>query len=81
MLNCICVYELNQNYKCYNKGDIVEFAAKRLTADAWSVIVNDFYNRPLPERPYYYLHNVNTNTKIPTNPDTDMNGVYNVEVG
>lgn len=68
MLNCVCIYKLNKNYKCYNKGDYVQFAAKRLTADTWSVIVNDYYNRPLPERPYYYIHNVNQSVGLPTNP-------------
>lgn len=32
--------------------------------------MNDFYNRPLPWRPYYYIHNVNTSDKLPTNPYT-----------
>lgn len=79
MLNCICIYQLDKPYKCYNKNDYVEFPAKRLTADAWSVVVNDYYNRPLPERPYYYLHNVNSSVTLPTNPDTDMNGTYKVD--
>lgn len=73
LLNCICIYRVNQNFKCYNKGDYVQFAAKRLTADAWSIIINDYYNRPLPWRPYYYIHNVNTQDTIPTNPLTDTN--------
>mgnify|MGYP003276955068 FL=1 len=30
--------------------------------------MNDFYNRPLPWRPYYYIHNVNSTVEIPTNP-------------
>lgn len=68
MLNCVCIYKLKKNYKCYDKGNYVQFAAKRLTADSWSVIVNDYYNRPLPERPYYYIHNVNSNVVNPTNP-------------
>lgn len=68
MLNCICVYKLNKRFKCYNEGDYVQFAAKRLTADSWSVVVNDYYNRPLPERPYYYIHNINTSVDLPTNP-------------
>ncbi len=68
MLNCICLYKINDNFKCYDKGNYVQFAAKRLTADSWSVIVNDYYNRPLPERPYYYIHNVNTQVERPTNP-------------
>lgn len=68
MLNCVCIYKLKKNHKCYDKGNYVQFAAKRLTADSWSVIVNDYYNRPLPERPYYYIHNVNNSVTVPTNP-------------
>lgn len=67
LLNCICVYKVNKTYKCYDKDTYVQFAAKRLTADAWSTIINDFYNRPLPERPYYYIHNVNQSVSEPTN--------------
>lgn len=67
MLNCLCIYRMAKNNKCYNKGDYVQFAAKRLTSDSWSIIVNDFYNRPLPERPYYYIHNVNQSVDLPTN--------------
>lgn len=86
ILNCICVYKLNQNWKCYNQGDIVQFAAKRLTADSWSIIINDYYNRPLPWRPYFYIHNINTSNLVPTNPidkngnGTDMVGDYNHDV-
>jgi hypothetical protein len=68
MLNCICVYKVNKQFKCYDKGSYVQFAAKMLTSDAWSVIINDFYNRPLPERPYYFIHNVNANEQVTTNP-------------
>lgn len=84
ILNCVCIFRLTKNYKCYNADDYVQFAAKRLTADSWSVIQNDFYNRPLPERPYFYIHNVNTSAELPTNPfiktdgtGTDMVGDYN----
>lgn len=70
MLNCICIYKLKKRYKCYNKEDNVQFSAKRLTADSWSTIINDYYNRPLPERPYYYIHNVNQSIHLPTNPLT-----------
>lgn len=85
LLNCICVYKLEKDFKCYNKGDYVQFAAKRLTSDAWSIIINDYYNRPLPWRPYYYIHNVNIYDKVPTNPltntnknGTDLSGQYQV---
>lgn len=61
ILNCVCIYKLTKNHKCYDKGNYVQFPAKRLTADSWSVIVNDYYNRPLPERPYFYIHNINNN--------------------
>ena len=61
ILNCICVYHVKKQFKCYDKDSYVQFAAKRLTSDTWSSIINDYYNRPLPTRPYYYIHNVNTN--------------------
>lgn len=68
LLNCVCIYRLNKDHKCYDQGDYVQFSAKRLTGDSWSQIINDFYNRPLPERPYYYIHNVNISNDLPTNP-------------
>ena len=68
LLNCVCVYTVKSKYKCYDVGDTVQFGAKRLTADAWPVIINDYYNRPLPERPYFYIHNVNQSADLPTNP-------------
>ena len=91
LLNCICVYELQENYKCYNKGDDVYFSAKRLTSDAFSVIANDYYNRPLPQRPYFFIHNNNNNVTTgtkpfaqsnltPTNSDTDITNKYEVSI-
>lgn len=68
MLNCVCIFKVNKRFKCYNEGDYVQFAARRLTADSWSIVLNDYYNRPLPWRPYYYIHNVNTAIELPTNP-------------
>lgn len=55
ILNCICIYQLSKNYKCSSQGDYVQFPAKKLTADAWPMIMTNYYNRPLPERPYYYI--------------------------
>lgn len=81
MLNCICIYEVRERYKCYNEGDYVQFPAKRLTADSWSVIINDYYNRPLPQRPYYYIHNVNTSEDLPTNPIKRVNLLGRDSVG
>lgn len=95
MLNCICIYKLSKDWKCYDSGNYVQFAAKPLTSDAWSTILNDYYQRPTPERPYYYIINTNQYEKISTNPvadseaasesagdtpGTDMNGHYSVKV-
>ena len=77
MLNCVCIYEMTKNHQCYDKGNRIPFPAKRLTSDAWSNIMNDYYNRPLPERPYYYIHNINSseNGSLSTNPvELDSNG-------
>lgn len=76
MLNCICIYDVgNTDFKCYNANTKVQFAAKRLTSDSWSTIINDYYNRPTYKRPYYYIHNVNTvnNGSLPTNPYSTSN--------
>lgn len=90
ILNCICFYRVNKDFKCWNASNIVDFPAKRLTADSWSIISQDYYNRPSPERPYYYIHNVNPNNLVPTNPvelnanndyvsGTDMTNIYSVK--
>jgi len=36
ILNCICIYNVRQQYKCYNKGDTWRASARRLTADMYS---------------------------------------------
>lgn len=71
LLNCICNFKVKSTFKCYNANDQVQFAARRLTSDMWSQVINNFYMRPMYRRPYYYIHNVNTNTDLPTNPITD----------
>ena len=87
LLNCICIYKVKKDYKCFKEGAIVRYPAKKLTEDAWPIIIQDYYNRPLPERPYYFLNNTNTSNIVPTNPSvitgsaatiggTDMNGTY-----
>lgn len=70
MLNCVCVYKLKQQYKCYNNGSYQQFPATRLTADTWSKVMHNYYNRPSYKKPYYYIHNVNTvnDGSLPTNP-------------
>lgn len=68
LLNCICIYDVQKTYKCYNVGDTWRAAATRLTADAYSQVLDNFWNRPSYKRPYYYIHNVNTSTVNPTNP-------------
>ena len=74
LLNCICIYQVNKTFKCYDKGSFVQFAAKRLPSNLWSNIINDYYQRPLPERPYYYIHNVNKQNELLTNEYQDGTG-------
>lgn len=58
LLNCVCNFKVKKNFKCYNANSYVQFGAKRLTADLWSQIINNFYMRPSYKRPYYYLKSV-----------------------
>ena len=72
LLNCIVEYKINvSNFKCYNKGDTVYFAARRLTPDMYTQVLNNAYMRPMYKRPYYYLNNINTSPTIVTNPSMD----------
>lgn len=72
LLNCIVEYKVGvSNFKCYNKGDMVYFAARKLTPDMYTQVLNNAYMRPMYKRPYYYLSNINTDTTLPTNPNMD----------
>lgn len=72
LLNCIVEYKVNaSNFKCYNKGDTVYFAARRLTPDMYTQVLNNAYMRPMYKRPYYYLNNINTSLTLATNPSMD----------
>lgn len=82
MLNCVCIYYVAKQKDCWDAGSYIEVPALRLTADSWSQIVTDIYNRPSPMRPYYYIHNLNQQNTLPTNDyqskGTDFAGGYNV---
>lgn len=82
MLNCVCIYYVAKQKDCWDAGTYIEVPALRLTADSWSQIVTDIYNRPSPMRPYYYIHNLNQVNTLPTNDvttgGTDFAGGYNV---
>lgn len=74
-LNCICVYKVHTQFKCYNKNTFVKFGATRLTSDMWGKIINNFYMQPSYKLPYYYIHNVNIKNNTSTNPIVlDNNG-------
>lgn len=66
ILNCIVEYDVKVDYKCYNKNDKAAYGAKRLTADMYSQIINNYYMRPTYKNPYYYINNVNTSNDYPT---------------
>lgn len=68
MLNCVCVYDVNERWECYDKGDNFMQPATRLTADLWAQIMNNPFLRPDPFQPYYYIHNINQYAELPTNP-------------
>ena len=92
LLNCVCIYYVAKQKDCWDAGSYIEIPATRLTADSWSQIITDIYNRPSPIKPYYYIHNQNNQTNnelLPTDPitslsatglpnGTDMTGIYQV---
>ena len=66
ILNCVVEYTVKKNFKCYNANDKVHFGAKRLTADMFSQIINNYYMRPSYKNPYFYINNVNISNTYPT---------------
>ena len=70
ILNCMVTFKVKQSYSCYNQGTVQEFAARRLTADMWPLIINNAYMCPSYKRPYFYIHNVNdiNDEKFQSNP-------------
>ena len=73
LLNCICLFDVKKQKECWNEGDVMVVGATKLTADSWSSVVDDVYNRPTKKRPYYYIHNQND---IYT--ETDSSGVIKI---
>lgn len=57
LLNCVCLFKVNKQKDCWDEGDIMQVGATKLTADSWSSIMDDVYNKPSKKRPYYYIHN------------------------
>ena len=57
LLNCVCLFKVNKQKDCWDAGDIMQVGATKLTADSWSSIMDDVYNKPSKKRPYYYIHN------------------------
>jgi hypothetical protein len=66
VLNCVVEYTVSKNFKCYDANDKVHFGAKRLTADMFSQIINNYYMRPSYKNPYFYINNVNISNNYPT---------------
>lgn len=68
ILNCTCIFKVDKDNRCDEAGRYVEYSATRLTADIFPTISRNAYTRPQYRHPYYYIHNVNSSTSMPTNP-------------
>ena len=71
ILNCVVEYEVDKNYKCYDKGDRIHFGATRLTSDMFAQIINNYYMRPSYKQPYFYINNVTTKNDYKTTDNQD----------
>ena len=57
LLNCVLVYEIQKDYRCYNEGYKISMPAKRLTADMYAAILNNAWHKPQYKNPYYIVNN------------------------
>lgn len=76
ILNCICTFEVLKPYDCYDANTFIQKPATRLTSDAWPLVMDDIYNRPSPEKPYYQVYNQHrdSNNSMPIDPVTKIEG-------
>lgn len=74
LLNCVCTFQVTKPYDCYDADTYIHVGAKRMTADAWPLVVDDIYNRPSPQNPYFLIYNQNRTIvdKLPTDPVTEI---------
>lgn len=59
ILNCICIYNVQKTYECYDAGYPYKAPAQRLTSDMYSQVLTNYWTQPRYYRPYYYIHEVN----------------------
>lgn len=81
ILNCICTFEVLKPYDCYDANTFIQKPATRLTSDAWPLVMDDIYNRPSPEKPYYQVYNQHRDgdNSLPIDPVTPVDGAKNGE--
>lgn len=61
-----CVIEYLSTNKCNSTPIPVQYRAKRMTADMWAGITNNYYHKASYKNPYYYINNVNTSNTFST---------------
>lgn len=82
ILNCICSFKYKGGKKCYEDQGNEQYSARRLTSDMWSQVNQNYYNRPTYKRPYYFIHNINTSSDLPTdNYSSDQNYLTSTPLG
>ena len=64
LLNCIVTIAPTSIGGCRN-SQAFETAAKRITSDRYAGILNNYYLKPTPKRPYYMLKSSNSRVESP----------------
>jgi len=57
LLGCIAEFNVTKKYKCYNPSTPFQTGVKRLTADKYPALIDNYYLKPSFKNPYYYIHN------------------------
>jgi hypothetical protein len=74
LLNCVAKFEGYKNKKYCGESIVEEISSpcRRLTADLYPGILNNYYMKPSYKRPYYYIINRNGNQDDSTLPDSNV---------
>jgi hypothetical protein len=67
MLGCVVEFTTIKKKSCLDAGDLIQYNARRLTADMFPAIINNYYMRPSYKNPYFYINNISTDSIYPIN--------------
>lgn len=75
ILDCIVEYTVKNNSNCTSSGTKVTYGAKRLVSGSYSQIMNNYYMKPMPNRPYYSVIKCDTDNHVEISAENKVDNI------